>query len=451
MGPGGGGGTTGGGPSQGGRGPAPGRGGATGATFDAFPEAFSGAGGGVPPGRGGAGGAVGGAGAAGGGAGPGGAGAIGAGGAIAIDALNRDVPPTVGTALVVRPTGAFIPIKSTIVCNAYVQVGATFRDVTALSTWSVSDSALAMIVSAGPMAGRLTGLAAGPITVRATFQQPGMPALSAIASETITAAQINQIILSPATAMTTVGGRAAMQAIALYSDGSSRSITEQGIWTSDNPAVATVSNDPQQRGSVQGVSPGNTNVGVAFAGFERRGTVTVGGAPTSLTIAPATATAGIGQFARYQATAVSGGITSLVTNQAMWASANPAIATMAAPGAFRCAASGMTTVTAMYMGTAAKAELTCGDGMARPIKELRLTPEEATIPANVSIRLTITAIYADGTSMVLMGAGAWMSSNPMVADVTQAGQVRTLRAGMATITVTLNGLTAKANVTVTGN
>jgi hypothetical protein len=44
-----------------------------------------------------------------------------------------------------------------------------------------------------------------------------------------------------------------------------------------------------------------------------------------------------------------------------------------------------------------------------------------------------------------------MSSNPMVADVTQAGQVRTLRAGMTTITVTLNGLTAKANVTVTGN
>jgi hypothetical protein len=43
---------------------------------------------------------------------------------------------------------------------------------------------------------------------------------------------------------------------ALYDDGSSRDVSEEATWSSSDPAIATVSNDPGQRGRVTGVRRG---------------------------------------------------------------------------------------------------------------------------------------------------------------------------------------------------
>lgn len=443
------GGATGGGLGQGGQGASPGGDGSVGTSGDAGlgvgggGRGGNGGGAGVGGGPGGAGGLAGGGGGPGPGGGPGGA----AGGPIDMAPPSIDGGPQ---GLIIRPMNGLLPIKSTVVFTAHQQTGPIFRDVTALATWSVSDTALAMIVANGPQGGRLISLAPGNITVRATYQPMGFPLLAGTTTATITPAQITSIGLLPSAVPLNVGGRGSVQANASYSDGMSRNITEQAVWTSDNAMIASVSNDPNQRGVVQGNAAGTTGVLVSFAGFERRAMVTVGGAPTSLTIGPPTLTTAVGQSVRYQATATLGGMLFNATNQATWALANPAIAMQEFPGSFRCLTSGTTGITATYMGASAKAELVCGDGMTRPIKELRITPEEATIPGNFTITLTLTAIYTDGSSMTLRNVGAWMSSNPMTASVNQTGLLTTLRAGMTTITVTYSGFTAKANITVTG-
>lgn len=81
---------------------------------------------------------------------------------------------------------------------------------------------------------------------------------------------ITGIIIVPTPVSVPVGSSIQLSAIAKYSDGSTKDITDTATWLSRNTNIATV-----QAGLVRGVAPGVTDVGVNYIGMSGYGIISV--------------------------------------------------------------------------------------------------------------------------------------------------------------------------------
>lgn len=84
------------------------------------------------------------------------------------------------------------------------------------------------------------------------------------------------------------------------------------------------------------------------------------------------------------------------------------------------------------------------------ISSIYVTPAAATIAINNTVQLTATATYSDGSTSTLTGSSAgWTSSDTTIATVTSPGGLVTgVSTGSATITVSAQGASSTATVTV---
>lgn len=97
---------------------------------------------------------------------------------------------------------------------------------------------------------------------------------------------------------------------------------------------------------------------------------------------------------------------------------------------------GTATITAKANGKLAKAKVTVKDPYAN------VSPTSGTIKVGKTLQLTTN--YAPAST----GTPSYSSSNKKVATVDSKGVVKGVKAGTATITVKVNGVTAKAEITV---
>jgi hypothetical protein len=163
---------------------------------------------------------------------------------------------------------------------------------------------------------------------------------------------LTSIVVSSAAKNIAMGQTQQFSAIGNYSDGSSRSINRLVTWSSSNPKVAVITND----GLTLPFESGITNISAAYGQVSSTPVaLTVGPKViTSIAVTPATATIaalnllGKGGTKVFSATATySDNSTGDVTSLVKWASANPAVATIAATGVATAAATvGSTAITA---------------------------------------------------------------------------------------------------------
>jgi uncharacterized protein YjdB len=121
-------------------------------------------------------------------------------------------------------------------------------------------------------------------------------------------------------------------ALGHYSDGSTSDITAAVSWSSTNPAVAAISNQPFREGTVTAVGPGITTIRAFDTGANILGstTLTVSSATlVSITVTPANTTVIIGVTQQMIATATySDTSTKDVTREVTWTSMNPTAASV---------------------------------------------------------------------------------------------------------------------------
>jgi hypothetical protein len=130
------------------------------------------------------------------------------------------------------------------------------QDVTTQTTWSSSNSSIAVI-------GAMTGIAtptggAGTITISATFGGDNANTLFSVTSPAVMS-----VVVTPANPQ--FEGQctpASMTATAEWSDGTTTNVTSGASWTSSATTIATV----DVNGRVTCVSQGVTEVSAAFAG-----------------------------------------------------------------------------------------------------------------------------------------------------------------------------------------
>jgi uncharacterized protein YjdB len=322
-------------------------------------------------------------------------------------------------------------------------------DVSLSATWSSSDSSIVSVSNATSGKGQATALAVGSAQIQATLS-----GVSGQASVTVSASPLVSITITPDPVALVPGLEANLVATGAYQNGTTQVMTSQVAWWIADAGIATVANGAGTAGQITGIAPGTTTVYAALSGITGKAVVVVSQAKLlSITVTPTLATVPAGVAQPFRATgSYDNGSTPDLTTQVTWGSSDIAVAQVSnAAGSNGLATSlvaGTTTITASLGGMAGKATLTVGDPL---LSSVMISPTSASIQIGNTQTFTVTAVYQNGTTAAV--DGTWASANPSVATIAANGNGRRavatgVAAGTTTITVTYEGLTASAQLTV---
>lgn len=363
-----------------------------------------------------------------------------------VGAATLTVAETALLGIVIRPSSATIAPGDTAGFRAVVEWDdGTETDVTDGSTWHSANETIAAVA-----VGTVTGLSDGSTTITARWAgEQSDPATVTVRSDVAP----ERIRIVPEHAEIPVGGVAPFAALLLWSDGRETDVSEEAIWHSSDPEVATLGADRL----AMGLAPGTATITAERLGLRSSGaTVTVRGPdllaisldPPALSWCPGSrATASLTAAGRH-----ADGSTVDLTELATWASDDETIATVSNERgsrgvvAARATVPGTARITATYDGiTSSPTVVSVPDCDA--VERVDVRPATVVIGCGESAGLVATATWAFGLVADVTASADWTSSDAGVATVDAVGVVTGVASGEATITATF-GASGTASVTV---
>jgi hypothetical protein len=336
----------------------------------------------------------------------------------------------------VNPTTVAAPNAVTGIATAYDSLGNSW-DISALAVWSIPAGG-----DGGSWSGNIyTSNTAGTYIVQAAYRGK-----TATASLTVThatdVAYLDHIVIAPNTATVNAGVSQTYTATAYDTFGNS--------WTVDAVYSCPSSNVVISGSSVYSNVDGVYTITGTFEDKSDTATLTVTGHLTtieSITVAPKTVSISAGSSQGFTATASDGYNTWDVTGQVTWSINSTAGGSWdQSSGTYTSANAGTWTVQATNGALFDTATLTVNANSALPGK-IVISPSTSTVKAGTSQNYTATAYDQFGNSLgdvtsstTFTAPGATVTSNSVTSN----------KVGLFNITATYNGLTAGANLTVTG-
>jgi uncharacterized protein YjdB len=295
-------------------------------------------------------------------------------------------------------------------------------DLTNSATWSVTPESVATISSAG----LLTAVGAGSFTVTAASGS-----VTATASGIVSAPEVTSIAISPANATLAFGGTQQFTAVAMYSDGSSASVTSAVTWSVTPASVAKIS----PSGLLKAVGAGSFAVtaksGVvtgAVTGVVKNATL------TSIAVSPTSTTLAAGSAQQYTATATySDGSRVSLTNSASWSVTPSSVATINSSGLLMAVGAGSFSVTA---ATGSATGSAAGTVTSATLKSISISPASAVLFNGATQQYTATGTYSDGSVGNVSSSTTWSVMPSSVATISTGGLLTTVGAGSFTVTAT---------------
>ncbi|HEY5282495.1 MAG TPA: Ig-like domain-containing protein, partial [Polyangia bacterium] len=247
----------------------------------------------------------------------------------------------------VTPTNPSIPVQATAQLTATaVFTDNSTRNVTALSTWSSSNAATAMVANSGGTIGRATALAEGTTTITATYQGASGTTLLTVAGS------VQSITVTPANPTTVLGLPVTFVATAILSNNASLVITGNASWVASDATVATVT----AAGVATPVKAGSATITATYLGKSGTSTLTVSPATlTAIAITPSPVSLSKGASQQLTATGTySDTLTRDLTSVVTWLSSASSVAAVSnangSRGLLTALVSGTASVTAAFQG-----------------------------------------------------------------------------------------------------
>jgi uncharacterized protein YjdB len=343
------------------------------------------------------------------------------------------------SSVAVSPAGPTIPLGTLtqFTATGTLTDGST-QDLTGTATWSSSDNTIASIAAGG----QATARAIGSTTITATSGTTS-------GSTTLTVASASLVSLVISDGDVTIANHTSHQftAIGIYNDGSRHGLTGQVTWSSSQTGIATIS----VSGHARAVSPGSTTITAALNSVNASVNLDVTSATVAaIAVAPSSHT--IAPLTRLSFTAIgtfSDTSTQDVTADVIWASSNPAAATISnlsgTLGIATGVAGGTTTISATFGGVSGAAPLTVS---AATLNSITVTPSAAGLASGATLALGAKGAFSDGTTQAVDTVATWTSSDDTIATVDSTGLVTGLAPGSVTITAELAGVSGSSDVTV---
>jgi 6-phosphogluconolactonase (cycloisomerase 2 family) len=177
------------------------------------------------------------------------------------DALTVAPPNLLSITVASKGTGV-----ATVVAGLTLQFTATGvysdstqKDLSSMVTWTSSDKSKAII----SISGLVTGVAAGPSTITATFTSATAASVAGQDALTVAPPNLLSVVISPNNPSVPVGRDLQFSAIGTYTDGTTKDLTASVAWTSDTLATATISGTT---GLAKAVALGSTHIGGTMTG-----------------------------------------------------------------------------------------------------------------------------------------------------------------------------------------
>lgn len=321
------------------------------------------------------------------------------------------------------------------------------QELTGIVNWTSSDTTKATVSTEGETHGLVTAVAAGPCRITATYMGK-----TAQIDLTITAAELLALALATEDGVAPeVYESFNLQLVATgsFDDESEEDVTADVVWTSDNEAVATVSNAPGEEGRVTGHSPGTATITVTKGSVTANFTVTVHELVLqtirieNLTATPVGLTAQLKAIGTYNY-----GPEREITGDVTWTSDDTDVAafeTESKPGLVTAKSVGTVQITATLGTITDDADFDVTDAELVSI-EINGLPT-GTFFVGDGEQLTARGTFTDGSEDDL-SAVTWESSDPTVATVTD-GLLTGVSAGTVTITAKKGEVEVSEEVSVT--
>jgi len=347
-------------------------------------------------------------------------------------------------AIVVTPEAPDLPLGSSVGFAATGRfTDGSEVDVTALAAWSSSDSSHVQIDAD---TGEAVATGTGGAIIEATH---GGLEGSTVAN--VIVADFVALAIEPSSVSLPLGGAYALAAVATLSDGSTADVTATSAWSSDDPLVASVSNDAGHRGVVSTLALGTATARVALGEFEAYAIVEVEPAElVSLTIEPGAQSTPLGVAVSFAVIGEYTDGTSLDhTASALWSTDSSPVAVFGAPGEAVPVATGSTVVTAAFEDLEASADL-----VVQPpaLVSLAVTPTSADLAIGELLSFEATGTYSNGAVTDVTEDAFWASSAPGFLTLDNLagfeGEATALAEGSATVLASLTSVTGSATVLV---
>ena len=358
-----------------------------------------------------------------------------------VTVTNATLKPN-GLTITVPPLTLAAGLSSQLTASGAYSDG-TSTDVTASVQWSSSDPAIATV----SLTGLVTAVAPGSATINGILDGQSATIQVTVTNATLNAGGLT-ITVPPMTLAAGLTGQLA--ANGAFSDGTTIDVTASVQWSSDNPAVANVS----QSGLVTAVAPGIAIITGTLDGQSATLQVTVTDATLntgSLTITVPPLTLATGLTGQLTASGTySDGTTRNVTADVSWVSDTPSVATVGLhTGLVTAVISGTATITGTLDGQSATILVTVTNATLNT-GGLTITVPPMTLAAGLTGQLAASGSYSDGSTTDVTTAVSWSSSDTAVATVgLHTGLVTAVAPGTAILTGILDGQSATLQVTVT--
>ncbi|WP_020647590.1 Ig-like domain-containing protein [Paenibacillus sp. HW567] len=296
-------------------------------------------------------------------------------------------------------------------------------DVTNSAVWASADKSIALVSK-----GLITGYSVGTTTITGTYN-------GVKATVTVDIGTARHLALSETNLNLAVNATKAITLTATFADGTTADVTNKATWSSSDEAVAFVS-----KGSITTYSEGNATITASYGSKNVTVTATVGKS-NKLRIDDDSVFLRLNQTQQLVLTALDAeGISSVVTNEAVWTTADENVAT-AVKGLITGYKSGTTTVTAAYGGKTVTVTVNV-----ETASRLNVTISKLNLGVDQSKSVTVMASYKDGTSQDVTDDAVWSSDHSDIADASD-GTITAYATGSAVITVSYGGKTATIKVT----
>jgi uncharacterized protein YjdB len=304
--------------------------------------------------------------------------------------------------------------------------------------WSSSTLATATVDALGIV----TGVGSGTSTITATSGS-----VSGTASLTVTGATLVSLAVTPAGSTMAIGTTKQFTATGTFSDSSIQDITTTVVWTSSNPAAATIN----AQGLATSAVNGSATITAAFGAITGSTSLTVTTVHlVSITVSPVPPRISKGTSIKFTATGTfSDGSVATNLSGVSWKSSKPNLASIRSTGIAHGKKSGTVTITASSSGVSGTTTLTIGTGT---LVSVALTPVAPTAAAGGTQQFAAIGTFSDASTQDISLNSHWSSSHATVATIANApsvaGLAHCVAAGTSSIGVNSGGITGSTVLTV---
>ncbi len=367
-----------------------------------------------------------------------------------------NVTSAVLTSITITPANPSVANGRTLYLTATgVFSDGTVSDITSQVTWSSSLTSVATADNSAGLSGRISGVGVGSTNITAAIGGIDITISLNVTNATLESIQVVSDSHSIARGTSTF-----VQAIGVYSDGSSQNISDQVAWNSSNSSILQISNlNAVPKREIQSPSSGGLGTARITATLEAISAYTdisVNAATlVSIEVSPTNPSVAAGLTIPFTATGVyTDGSNQNLTSQVTWNSSNTNRATISnangTQGIALGSSAGTTNISATLGAvTSSATTLTVTNAV---LNSITITPSIPSIAVGRSLNLTATGTYSDGSNQDLTTSVAWTSADSSIASVDNAsgrqGQATGVTQGNTQISSTLGGVSSTISFTV---